>query len=494
MSAKTSLTHPLQIAEVYSAPGHGRIGISFCPGKVQTSAYSGRWERSLDIDLDAIATWGAAAVVSLVEDHELVALQVQAMGSAVRDRHMAWFHLPIVDVSTPDQHWEAEWLTAGPALRQMIRSGFNVFVHCKGGLGRAGTIAARLLVELGQDSDSAIEAVRAARSRGAIETPQQEDHVRKQAALAHCAPDISAQAIQDRAIGALLGLAIGDAVGTTLEFKRRDTYPRLTDMIGGGPFYLKAGDWTDDTAMAMALSVSLDQRGKIDETDLMDRFIDWWRNGSYSCTGDCFDIGNTTSAALRRYEKSGDPISGSTNPSDAGNGSLMRLSPVAVRFWHDREALRDAAARQSRTTHASPACVEACTLYADMIADAIEGKGLDQILTPEARSYASLIGPIAEGSWRWRHRSTIEASGYVVHALEASIWCVARSHDFESAILMAANLGDDADTTAAITGQLAGALYGASAIPAHWRKRVAWSERITAMAERLTASAMAELK
>lgn len=494
MSAKTSLTHPLQIAEVQYALSHGRIGISFCPGKVQTSAFSGRWERSLDIDLDAIATWGAAAVVSLVEDHELVALQVQAMGSAVHDRHMAWFHLPIVDVSTPDEHWETQWLTAGPALRQMIRSGFNVFVHCKGGLGRAGTIAARLLVELGQDTDSAIEAVRVARARGAIETRQQEAHVRKQVPLATCAPNVSSQAIKDRAIGALLGLAVGDAVGTTLEFKRRDTYPRLTDMVGGGPFNLKAGEWTDDTAMAMALSASLEQCDRLDETDLMNRFIDWYRNGSYSCTATCFDIGNTTSSALRRYEKTGNPIAGSTNPSDAGNGSLMRLSPVAVRFWHDREVLRDAAARQSRTTHASPACVEACTLYADMIADAIEGKGLDQILARKAETYGSLIGPIAEGSWRGRHRSTIEASGYVVHALEASIWCVARSHDFESAVLMAANLGQDADTTAAITGQLAGAFYGASAIPAHWRERVAWSERITAMAERLTASAMAEVE
>lgn len=490
MSAKTSLTHPLQIAEVQSAPGHGLIGISFCPGKVQNSAFSGRWERSLDIDLDAIAAWGAAAVVSLIEDHELASLQVQAMGSAVRDRHMAWFHLPIVDVSTPDDHWETQWLTAGPALRQMIRSGFNVFVHCKGGLGRAGTIAARLMVELGQDRDSAIEAVRIARAREAIETRQQEAHVRKQVPLATCAPDVSSQAIKDRAVGALLGLAVGDAVGTTLEFKRRDTYRRLTDMVGGGPFHLKAGDWTDDTAMAMALSASLEQCGRLDETDLMDRFIDWYRNGNYSCTGTCFDIGNTTSSALRRYEKTGNPIAGSSDPSDAGNGSLMRLSPVAVRFWHDREALRDAAARQSRTTHASPASVEACTLYADMIADAIEGKSLDQILAPKAETYGSLIRPIANGSWRGRHRSTIEASGYVVHALEASIWCVARSHDFESAVLMAANLGDDADTTAAITGQLAGALYGASAIPAHWRERVAWSARITAMAERLTASAL----
>ena len=258
-------------------------------------------------------------------------------------------------------------------------------------------------------------------------------------------------------------------------------------MVGGGVLRTAPGQITDDGELTLASLHALTGQ----QTFLSDRvacaYVAWAQSNP-------FDIGNTTSSALRRYEKTGNPIAGSTNPSDAGNGSLMRLSPVAVRFWHDREALRDAAARQSCTTHASPACVEACTLYADMIADAIEGKGLDQILARKAETYGSLIGPIAEGSWRGRHRSTIEASGYVVHALEASIWCVARSHDFESAVLMAANLGQDADTTAAITGQLAGAFYGASAIPAHWRERVAWSERITAMAERLTASAMAELK
>ena len=121
---------------------------------------------------------------------------------------------------------------------------------------------------------------------------------------------------------------MGDAVGTTLEFCSRDTQPRLEDMVGGGPFDLPAGAWTDDTAMALALADSLAESKTLDCRDLMDRFVKWWRDGDYSCTGHCFDIGNTTQEALTRYLQTCDPVAGSTDPWSAGNGSLMRLAPV----------------------------------------------------------------------------------------------------------------------------------------------------------------------
>jgi len=149
-------------------------------------------------------------------------------------------------------------------------------------------------------------------------------------------PSIEPAAITDRAIGALLGLAIGDAIGTTLEFRARDTYAPLTDMVGGGPFDLRAGEWTDDTAMALALADSLEARDDLDEQDLLGRFADWWQSGTYSCKGKCFDIGITTQQALLRWQSTKEPHCGSTDPMSAGNGSLMRLAPVAVRFWNDR--------------------------------------------------------------------------------------------------------------------------------------------------------------
>ena len=156
-----------------------------------------------------------------------------------------------------------------------------MLVHCKGGLGRAGTVAARLLVELGASPDDAIRRVRDARSRHAIETASQEAHVARCAARAPAVPPQTAADIHDRALGAFLGLAVGDAVGTTLESHSRDAQPRLEDMSGGGPFALPPGAWTDDTAMALALADSLAATGTLDCRDLMDRFVKWLRDGEY---------------------------------------------------------------------------------------------------------------------------------------------------------------------------------------------------------------------
>ncbi len=484
---KTSLTHPLQIAEVPAA--NGTIGITFCPGKQQRSAFSGQWSRDLAIDLDAIHAWGAAAVVTLVEHHELASLKVEQLGAEVQARHMAWHHLPIPDVSVPCSRFEKQWQQHGEGLRSLLRHGFKVLVHCKGGLGRAGTVSARLLAELGTAPAEAIAMVRAVRP-GAIETEAQRQHVLRATSIPEKQPDTSAEAIRDRAVGALLGLAVGDAIGTTLEFKARDTYPKLTDMVGGGPFDLKPGEWTDDTAMALALADSLIAEGQIDERDLMKRFVSWHEEGDYSCTGTCFDIGITTRQALMRFKRSGDPVAGSTDPNTAGNGSLMRLAPVAIRFHRDRPALRDAAARQSRTTHAAPEAVDACVTYAELLADAIEGRAISEVLSPTRSVWSEAIIEIMAGSWRGKPRYQVRASGYVAHGFEAALWSVGRSSNFANAVLLAANLGEDADTTAAITGQLAGALYGASGIPAPWLNRLAWRARIAGMADALMSAAI----
>jgi ADP-ribosyl-[dinitrogen reductase] hydrolase len=272
----------------------------------------------------------------------------------------------------------------------------------------------------------------------------------------------------------MLGLAIGDAVGSTLEFlPRDDDAPRLTDMIGGGPFLLKPGQWTDDTSMALALAYSLQDHPELDEADLLRRFVDWWKKGYYSCTGTCFDIGNTTRQALQHFLNTGETQSGPSGEYDAGNGSLMRLAPVAIRYWNDPEKRRNIAARQSRTTHGASEAVDACILFADILADAIAGKPRSQVLRPRQGSYTGKIHGIADGSWRGKPRTEIRGSGYVVHCLEAALWSVSRTATFRDAILLAANLREDADTTAAVTGQLAGAIYGQSGIPKEWQERLA---------------------
>jgi len=288
----------------------------------------------------------------------------------------------------------------------------------------------------------------------------------------------------DRACGCLLGLAVGDAVGTTREFSRRDTHPPLTDMVGGGPFRLRPGEWTDDTSMALCLADSLMACSTLDQRDLMERFVRWWREGYNSHNGRCFDIGITTRQALQRFRETGEPVAGSTDPNTAGNGSIMRLAPVALRWAGNPERAISAARAQSVTTHGAPAAVEGCALLADILVEAIATGERMAALRSRPAGEAS-IAAIAAGSWRGKKRDQIRSSGYVVHTLEAALWCVDHSAGFADAVLLAANLGDDADTVAAVTGQIAGALCGQNAIPRHWLERLAWRENIARTASRL---------
>lgn len=298
------------------------------------------------------------------------------------------------------------------------------------------------------------------------------------------AQDFSAS-VTDRARGCLLGLAVGDALGTTLEFSTRDTRPRQTEMTGGGPFRLRPGEWTDDTSMALALGESLVACGGFNPRDAMDRFIQWWREGAYSCTGSCFDIGVTTQQALGRYRRTGDPFAGPTTEDTAGNGSLMRLAPVPLVALADAAEADRLAREQSRLTHGAPQAVQACAFFAALLREAILGADKAAVLAPRAWERHPAVRAVAGGSWRDKERAAVRSSGYVIHTLEAALWAVGRTETFEDALVLAVNLGEDADTVGAVTGQLAGALYGASGIPERWLAPLAWRERIANLAEAL---------
>ncbi len=297
----------------------------------------------------------------------------------------------------------------------------------------------------------------------------------------------------DRFRGALLGLACGDAVGTTLEFQPRGHFEPLTDMVGGGPFHLAPGEWTDDTSMALCLAASLVACNGFDARDQMDRYVAWMQQGYMSSNGRCFDIGITVSTALRRYLATDDPFSGSTDPLSAGNGSLMRLAPVALFFYPNLEAMVHYAGESSRTTHGTVECVDACRLFAAMLYKALAREDKEAILAPPhlpagtsgPAGLAPKIQAIAEGSYRDKGEADIVGNGYVVNSLEAALWCFWWTDSYREAILQAANLGGDVDTTAAICGQLAGAYYGASAIPTSWLERLALRDQIEELAAQL---------
>jgi ADP-ribosylglycohydrolase len=167
----------------------------------------------------------------------------------------------------------------------------------------------------------------------------------------------------DRYRGCLLGLATGDAVGTTLEFEPPGTFTPIQDMVGGGPFGLQPGQWTDDTSMALCLAESLIEQNGFDPTDQLERYLQWYRVGHLSSTGQCFDIGNTVYSALMQFERTGEPYCGSTNPRSAGNGSLMRLAPTPLFFARNPKEAIEMSAESSRTTHGAETAVDACRYF-----------------------------------------------------------------------------------------------------------------------------------
>ncbi|MFK5921892.1 MAG: ADP-ribosylglycohydrolase family protein [Verrucomicrobiota bacterium] len=293
---------------------------------------------------------------------------------------------------------------------------------------------------------------------------------------------------QDKFRGALLGLAAGDALGTTVEFSPRGSFEPLTNIIGGGPFNLNAGEWTDDTSMALCLGQSLINCQGMNPVDQLNLYCQWWRNGLNSVKGHCFDIGNTVRSALIRYENTGAPDCGSTAPMSAGNGSIMRLAPVPLFFAQDPARADEAAAVSSRTTHAATEAVDGCRLLTHLIISALGGHDKAKILSTSAYSNSNLcprINMLAQGSYQGKSASDIRGSGYIVESLEAALWAFWNSSSFEEGALLAVNLGDDADTTGAVYGQIAGAYYGMKGIPQHWLKKLTWKDRITTLADQI---------
>lgn len=287
--------------------------------------------------------------------------------------------------------------------------------------------------------------------------------------------------------GALLGLACGDAVGTTVEFRKRGTFAPVTDMVGGGPFRLKPGEWTDDMSMALCLATSLVEQGRFDAKDQMLRYCGWRNEGYLSSNGTCFDVGGTVRRALNKFEESGEPFSGPTDEYSAGNGCIMRLAPVPMFFHPDREAVIAMSGESSRTTHGAVECIEASQLFGAMLFQALNGTTKEEILFGhgvESMSSRKLLA-IAHADYQSKSEDDIRGSGYVVESMEAALWCFLKTGNFRDAILRATNLGEDADTTAAICGQVAGAFYGESGIPQQWRERLVMADEIRALADKL---------
>ncbi len=292
--------------------------------------------------------------------------------------------------------------------------------------------------------------------------------------------------MKKRVKGALIGLACGDAVGTTLEFRQRGTFAPISDMVGGGPFRLEPGQWTDDMSMALCLAHSLLTKKAFDAMDQMNRYCNWYQHGYMSSNGRCFDIGNTVAKALQKYLDTKDPFSGSMDERSSGNGSIMRLAPIPMLYRNNLEDCIHFAGESSRTTHGSAECIESCRLFSSYIVRAFSAGSKQEIFDfHDYRPESNKVKDIANLDFMSLSYEDLTGSGYVIESLESALWCFMNSESFEEAILLSANIGNDADTTAAVCGQIAGAYYGVDGIPQKWRDRLTMFDEIDAVSERL---------
>ena len=272
----------------------------------------------------------------------------------------------------------------------------------------------------------------------------------------------------NRAKGCLLGLACGDAVGTTLEFKiRKPNRLLLNDMVGKGKFRLDRGQWTDDTSMTICLAESLIHKQGFDPTDQLERYCQWAYKGHNSSKSFAFGLGKQTISSLFEFRQTGYPYSLKTDSKYSGNGSLMRLAPIPL-FYFSNSEIGKYAKLSSKTTHASEECLQACEYFSYVLKNALQGKLKENLFEGIDLLSFDKLNRITSLAFKTKIEDEISSSGYVIDTLEAALWAFWHTNNFRDAILLAANLCDDSDTVAAVCGQLAGAYYGIENIPETW--------------------------
>ena len=316
---------------------------------------------------------------------------------------------------------------------------------------------------------------------------------------------------ESRAVGAILGGAVGDALGVTHEiFTRTDSLDAIhndvlmqrlhfdeaqTEMVGKGPwvnegFSLDPGEWTDDTAMMLCVADSLIIKNGFDTSDLMSRFCDWYERGYNSCRTHAFGVGGVVKRAIEQFDRTnpGNPTGGTNPEKDAGNGSLMRLAPVPVFFSEDLTCAIAVARAQSACTHNVDECLDGCALMAFLLWNGLNGSKKenagDLLQRCSGLSHPG-IRELTDREDRWRRLNSTEIRtlpGRCTISLEAALWCFLTTESFEDALVRAVNLGGDADTIASITGQIAGSFYGMEGIPERWLRSLKFRDEIEARA------------
>lgn len=429
-------------------------------------------------------------------------------------RTVTYVRKPIVDHSVPTER--EHMVEILQYLQRALAAGHCVYVHCRAGVGRTGTVIGCHLVERGASGTEALERLNvlwraSQRSRDyplVPETEEQTAYVRRWEPGGGKIMDIApteleaARNLRDRYHGALVGLAVGDALGVSVQFRKTGSFTPLGDLIGGGPFELPRGAWSDDTAMTLCLTESLLERGGSDAADQMSRYRKWQQEGYLSATGQCVGITASVAKALATAQWTGRVRAGSHDPAQLDKEALVRTAAPAMFAFAEPERAVELAAETCRTTHQAPIVLDACRYFAALMVGALRGVPKQRLLAPLFEPAAGLwqrthlkppVAAIAQGSFAARSAPSVSGSGNILDALEAALRVFARTRNFREGALQAVNLGGDADVTGSVYGQLAGAYYGAAAIPVTWRAAILRRELIEGLADRLLAHALTQL-
>lgn len=396
------------------------------------------------------------------------------------------------------------------SLDALLEEGRRVYVHCRAGIGRTGTVVACHLIEQGLTPVAALSRLNelwqtSDRSDTWPEVPETEEQ--RQFILGYVpaadptrAPEVmdAARTLRERFQGALMGLAVGDALAAHTQFRKPGTFAPVGDLLGGGPFDLPRGAWSDDTAMALLLAESLLESEGFDAHDQVQRYSRWQREGYGSATGQCVGIAANVARSLATALYKRQPFSGSHDPEQLDKDPLSRVAPAVMYFFADSAASISRPAEAARVTAQAPLVLDSVRLLAAMLRQALAGRDKAAVLKPPRESWMTAstrpeLLAVYEGSYTRRMPPEIAGNGHIVAALEAALWAFYRGETFREGALLAANLGWDSDVVSATYGQLAGAYHGVSAIPGIWRNSLMKQEVVIDIADRLLTHALVSL-
>jgi ADP-ribosylglycohydrolase len=445
---------------------------------------------------------GFNAFIDLTEADELPPYDLYLPGSAFYVRK------PIPDHGVPRAREHMAEIQA--EIDAALDRGQRVYVHCRAGIGRTGTVIACHLIEQGLTPNAALirlnelwqDNERSTTWPDVPETDEQRQYVLAWAPAVDPtrSPDVmdAARTLRERFQGSLVGLAVGDALAAHTQFRKPGSFAAVGDLLGGGPFDQPRGAWTDDTAMALLLAESLLEREGFDAHDQVQRYVRWQREGYGSSTGQCVGISANVARALATAQYKRQPFAGSHDPDQLDKDPLSRVAPVVMYYFADAPAAVAKAAEAARLTAQAPMVLDCVRLLAAMLHLALSGRDKGTLLHPPrdlwmTGSTRPEVLAVYDGSYARRMPPDITGGGGILQALEAALWAFNRTETFREGALLAANLGHDSDVVAAAYGQLAGAYHGVSAIPGIWRNSLMKQEVVIDSADRLLTHALLTL-